>query len=275
MKEVEYASTASVVTWTPTPTNYEQVRSLLEQHGFRHCVPNPRTDVSALEGGLKGALKGRDRMVKARRKPQLNGVELVQVDRGVVNTYQRVAGARVVEDEVYLDGEHLPDSDLTKAFLASKAKLTSNAVSKALVGVIRSLYGYPLRDGGAVYIVPAEGSETLTAIGDGLAAIDPGNQIVVGRLVMDARTVSQAKERLEKEIIGKAAALIEEIGKGTLHQDGIERRSHEATELLASVDIYEQVLNESLEGLKNAAKLAKQAAVAASYQRMGSLSVVG
>ena len=72
--------------------------------GYADCVPNPRTDQSALENSIKAVYGTKNKAVVSRKQPKRNGVELVNIERSTVrNGYVTNFGAKVVGGRVKAD----------------------------------------------------------------------------------------------------------------------------------------------------------------------------
>jgi hypothetical protein len=59
---------------------------------------------------------------------------------------------------------------------------------------------------------------------------------------------------------------LDDVSKGTLNDTQLQLRASQAQELVDRVNLYSNILNEGLEGLKNVAQLANGAAAAAVMQ---------
>jgi hypothetical protein len=81
MIEREYDISGAIVFWSLQPTPYNAVREVFEAMGYADCVPNPRTDQSALENSIKAVYGMRNKTIVSRKQPRKNGVELVNIER--------------------------------------------------------------------------------------------------------------------------------------------------------------------------------------------------
>ena len=77
--------------------------------GYADCVPNPRTDQSALENSIRAVYGTRNKTIVSRKQPKRNGVELVNIERStqrngyVTNFGAKVLGSRVKADYGFAD----------------------------------------------------------------------------------------------------------------------------------------------------------------------------
>ena len=55
MIEREYDIGGALTFWALVPTPYQAFKDVLESRGYGKCVPNPRTDQSALQGAIKSS----------------------------------------------------------------------------------------------------------------------------------------------------------------------------------------------------------------------------
>ena len=104
MIESQYDISGAITFWSLKPTSYQAVREVFGNLGYGGCVPNPRTDQSALENSIKTVCGTKNKTIQSRKKPRTNGVELVEIDRDTVrNSYITSFGAKVVEGRVKAD----------------------------------------------------------------------------------------------------------------------------------------------------------------------------
>ncbi len=142
MIEQEYDINGAIVFWSLQPTPYQAVREVFEAMGYANCVPNPRTDQSALENSIRAVYGTKNKAVVSRKQPKRNGVELVNIERSTQrNGYVTNFGARVVNGQVKADYGFANEYALTEEFLKLKAKLTTTAVGQALVSVLEQMDG--------------------------------------------------------------------------------------------------------------------------------------
>ena len=109
MIEREYDISGAIVFWSLQPTPFQAVREVFGRMGFADCVPNPRTDHSALENSIKAVYGTKNKTVVSRKQPKRNGVELVNIERNtqrngyVTNFGAKVVGSRVKADYGFAD----------------------------------------------------------------------------------------------------------------------------------------------------------------------------
>ena len=72
--------------------------------GYADCVPNPRTDQSALENSIRAVYGTKNKTIVSRKQPKRNGVELVNIERSTQrNGYVTNFGAKVLGSRVKAD----------------------------------------------------------------------------------------------------------------------------------------------------------------------------
>ena len=151
----EFPVSGGKVGFRVDPTPYDAFKTALEDEGFaKHC-PNPRTDHSALVA-VTGKAAGKDCKVVPRKKPKVNGVEVVRVDKHEhsANDYSTEMHTKVVGKAVYTD--YGRDYTLTEEFLKTKAVLTAGAITKALKSILcDELHGLPDFDSRRIYVPEA------------------------------------------------------------------------------------------------------------------------
>ena len=264
----------AMVFWTLQPTPLQAIKEVLEYAGFGGCVPNPRTDQSALHNSIKDVYGTKDKVIVSHKKPKRNGVELVDIQRDVaVNSYVTNFCAKVVDDVVKTEYGYADDYKLTEEFLKHKAVLTSGAVGQALAAVIAKMDGMKGFDRSGVYYVPEHWLARWKEIATAVEGCREGNRITTVRTVMDADAARAIRDVLTKEVQEQASQLLDDVSKGTLNENRLNVRAQQAQELVCRIDLYSNILGEGLEGLKNVAMLAKSAAAAAVMQDFASAGV--
>jgi hypothetical protein len=104
MIEREYDISGAIGFWSLQPTPYQALLEALEAKGYGQCMPNVRTDQSALENAIKTNYGTKNKAVVSRKKPKQNGVELVEIERGREQNYYTTSfGAKVVGGAVKAD----------------------------------------------------------------------------------------------------------------------------------------------------------------------------
>ena len=272
--EHEYDVSGAITFYKCQPTPYEVFRQAMDVVGYGHCVPNPRTDQSALTNAVKEVHGGRNKKIIGRKQPKKNGVELVDIERDTVhNGYTTSFGAKVVQGRVVTDYGYADQYRLTEEFLKSKAVLTSGAVGATLAAILDKMDCVHGFDDPRVRYVPEHWLGAWRQIGDVLTECSPGSRITIVRAAMDAHACAMIRDILTKEVKEQAAKLLDDVSKGTLSDDQLHSRAERAQELVDRVNLYSTILDEGLEGLKNVAKLACGAAAAAAMQDFAGMGV--
>ena len=266
MIEKEYDISGAIVFWSLQPTPYQAIREVFERMGYADCVPNPRTDQSALENSIRAVYGTRNKTIVSRKQPKRNGVELVNIERSTQrNGYVTNFGARVLGSRVKADYGFADESALTEEFLKLKARLTTTAVGQALVAVLEKMDGMTgLKPG--VYYIPEHHLKRWKELAERVEGCQEGNKITTARVAMDEGTARTIRDTLTQEVQEKAAKLLDDVSKGTLNDAQLQSRAKEAQALVDRVTLYSSILNEGLEGLKSVAQLANGAAAAAVMQ---------
>jgi hypothetical protein len=273
MIECQYDISGAIVFWSLQPTPYQAVREVFEAMGHADCVPNPRTDQSALENSIKAVYGMKNKAVVSRKQPKRNGVELVNIERSTHrNGYVTNFGARVVNGHVKADYGFANEHALTDEFLKLKAKLTTTAAGQALVAALEKMDGMTgLKPG--VYYIPEHHLKRWQELAERVEGCQDGNKITTARVAMDAGTARTIRDTLTREVHEKASKLLDDVSKGTLNDTQLQVRAKQAQELVDRVNLYSSILNEGLEGLKSVAQLANGAAVAAVMQDLAASGV--
>jgi hypothetical protein len=266
MIEKEYDITGAIVFWSLQPTPYQAIREVFEGMGYPDCVPNPRTDISALENSIKAVYGMKNKTIVSRKQPKRNGVELVNIERSTQrNGYVTNFGAKVLGSRGKADYGFADECALTEEFLKLKARLTTTAVGQALVAVLEQMDGMTgLKPG--VYYIPEHHLKRWKELAERVEGCQEGNKITTARVAMDEGTARTIRDTLTHEVQEKAAKLLDDVSKGTLNDAQLQSRAKEAQALVDRVTLYSSILNEGLEGLKSVAQLANGAAAAAVMQ---------
>jgi len=266
MIEKEYDISGAIVFWSLQPTPYQAIREVFERMDYANCVPNPRTDQSALENSIRAVYGTRNKTIVSRKQPKRNGVELVNIERSTQrNGYVTNFGARVLGSRVKTDYGFADECALTEEFLKLKARLTTTAVGQALVAVLEKMDGMTgLKPG--VYYIPEHHLKRWKELAEMVEGCQEGNKITTARVAMDEGTARTIRDTLTQEVQEKAAKLLDDVSKGTLSDTQLQSRAKEAQALVDRVTLYSSILNEGLEGLKSVAQLANGAAAAAVMQ---------
>ena len=266
MIERQYDISGAIVFWSLQPTPYQAVREVFEAMGYANCVPNPRTDQSALENSIKAVYGMKNKAVVSRKQPRRNGVELVNIERSTErNGYVTNFGAKVVNGQIKADYGFANEFALTEEFLKLKARLTTTAVGQALVAVLAKMDGMTgLKPG--VFYIPEHHLPKWKELAERVEGCHEGNKITTVRAAMDEGTARAIRDALTKEVQEQAAKLLDDVSKGTLNDVQLQSRAKQAQELVDRVTLYSSILNEGLEGLKSVAQLANGAAAAAVMQ---------
>ena len=266
MIEREYDISGAIVFWSLQPTPYQAIREVFQAMGYADSVPNPRTDISALENSIKAVYGMKNKAVVSRKQPKRNGVELVNIERDAVrNGYVTNFGAKVVNGQVKADYGFANEFALTEEFLKFKARPTTTAVGQALVAVLEKMDGMTgLKPG--VYYIPEHHLKRWKELAERVEGCQEGNKITTAQVAMDEGTARTIRDTLTHEVQEKAAKLLDDVSKGTLNDTQLQSRAKEAQALVDRVILYSSILNEGLEGLKSVAQLANGAAAAAVMQ---------
>jgi hypothetical protein len=276
MIEREYDISGAIVFWSLRPTPYQALLEVLEAKGYAACMPNVRTDQSALENAIKTSYGTKNKAIVSRKRPKVNGVELVQIERDTIrNGYVTSFGAKVVSGRVKTDYGHADEYKLTEEFLKCKAVLTTSAVSQALTEVLQRMDGMRGFDKPGIYYIPEHWLKEWEELANLVEGCQEGNKITRVRCAMDAGTARAIRDALTKEVQEQAAKLLDDVSKGTLNDAQLQSRVEQSQALVDRVNLYSSILNEGLEGLKNVARLANGAAAAAAMQDFAAAGLAG
>jgi hypothetical protein len=273
MNEQTGKISGAITYWVLEPTPYDAARAVFEDMGYGKCMPNPRTDHSALTNSIKEVYGTKNRVIVSRKKSKQNGVELVDIGRETDhNSYQTHFGAKVVggyngtPGQVRTDYGYANDDLLTEQFLKSKAMLTASALSNALAAVLAIMDQAKGVGKAGIFYVPEDSLDAWKALAKRIEGCSSGNRITTWRAVMDEEAVDTINAALTKEVLAKSNQLLEDIHRGTLKDEQLESRREQAEALMSKVDRYADILGLSQAGLKEVVGLVQSAAAAAIMQ---------
>ena len=275
MLEQQYDISGAIVFWSLQPTPYQKVKGIFDLLGLSGCVPNPRTDQSALEHSIKAVCGTKNKAVMSRKRPKRNGVELVEIQRNELrNDYITSFGAKVVEGRVKTDYGYADEYRLTEEYLRSKALLTCTAVGQAMAAAVAKYDGMKGFAKPGVFYIPEYHLQDWQHLCSLIEAAQEGNETTAIRAAMDEGTARAIRDNLSKEVQEQAAKLLDDVSKGTLNAAQLRVREDQAVALVERVDLYANILGEALEGLRNVAAVAKNAAFSAELQASASCGPV-
>jgi len=169
------------------------------------------------------------------------------------------SGALTIE----LSPEADPDTSnqIRAAYAAECQGLPVASVAVWLCTILSKLHAVSLRDAGGVYWLPPDAEERWTQVVAGVEAAPTrglGSRIYLLRTTLTASAVVAVHDALAREITTEAKRIQADIAGGRLKQRALEHRREQSAALVEKARHYEQILGQSLEGLR---KLAETAAV--------------
>jgi hypothetical protein len=268
------AAQGAVTFWISQPSPYATFRRVVTDLGNGACVPNPRTDKSALECAVRETYGSKNKIVQSRKKPGKHGIELVDVERNEDrNYYTTNFGAKVANGQVVTDYGYANRDVLQEKFDEEKATLTSAAVSKTLTAILEKLQGSrSLKPTGGVYFLPPDSIRDWRRIAEAIEDLG-GTKVITVEVEMDPSLSSVVMATLREEVMVEALQMLDDLGRNTLSDAQVASRQTRAEALLEKVGVYESALERDLTDLRNAATLAKEAAMTAAIRQMPAVTV--
>jgi hypothetical protein len=272
-----------------SPTPLAAFKAVLDDLGYSKYVPNPRTDSSALVATVKAKEGGKNRLIAGKGKPQKGkpaGVEVVDVERHLdtFNAYDprnrfKVTGAN---GSTKVQRDDWDDEELTDAFLAEKAVLTTSAVNGAINAIMQQeLAGIPSLTG---TYVPEANVPAWKALAERLFGRwdSDGNQVAEGvcaglyepaSVQLDEDTIRSIRERLRAEVTEESTNIALEVAGGTLNSTQIQTRCDRAQRLLEKIAVYDREFGAAQEDLRKVAEDANKMACYALLTELGGVGV--
>jgi hypothetical protein len=287
-----------LVWWEPKAANAAKLREALEAIGLDSFAPNAETMEAALKhalgeyGDMLAKLNGvgsqttnvngdkekRKYEVKARLSAADDGFELVEVTRRkagngyrcevAVKVDKKSGGLSVIDG--WLQGWSV--WDLQERFDEYRSQATGANVGRSLVELTKHLHGTCVRlGGGGNYYLP---EDVATRWADVIDAYESCSKTRVQRMrvVMDDLAARAIRDGITAELLKEGAEVADELAKGELKEDVIERRKQRSQELRTKCRQYESILNDTLVSVHAVLDMADQcAAVAIGVQESGTV----
>lgn len=270
----------AMVKWQPKVAVAAKLRAALEQIGLGDYAPNPETPEAALQHAMRdwGAQLKKVRVatddakhqftVMPRRDKRDDGFELVDVARKQgPNGYQCECACKIEKtsdgkEKVKLVQGYMNLIKAQEAYDIYRSQASGTQVGRSLRALVHHLHGTcTCVDEGGIYYLP---DDVVPLWDDVRAAFESTGMTRVHRwrIVLDDDAKRDIYEGIEQELTKAAAAILDELAKGTLREDTVERRKQECLELRAKAYEYDGILNKTLTRVHIVLDSVEQAAAA-------------
>lgn len=270
MQETKFAVGGVATFWSVGEwTSLAILKDKLEAAGLGKFTPQPRTPAACLRDALEEMFKA-DRSILVRPLTTKDGFAVVDETRGdEVNSYSHICSARISPDTMQITLKpysHQRAAELAEGFNKYLGLLRCSQVSLALVTILDSLGGIRLRPTGALYSIPAQHipqwQEACAAV-EASGANGKPNCVYLLRYPMDADAMRAVKDAVTEQVSDAATKLQAEVVSGELGERALHAREKLAVELRDKIALYEGILGETLESLRESLDVAEQATAAA------------
>jgi hypothetical protein len=273
MNAIEVSAGGAVVFWSAGPTQRELLDSRLDQIGLAKFLPLPRTDAACLKDSLKDYCRGpglaygaSDKEVQAHVNPELNGFEVVNVQRGNdKNHYTTDFSAKLEQGEVTVTQGLADLAAIQQSFGIHSGLITGQSVGAAMVQILAHLKGVSLRPRGSVYWLPGSSLDVWRQVAVAVEECCMGGstKAYVMTTVMDSGSMRAVKDAVCREVTDASEVLRKEIIAGDLGERALEKRVERAQCLHSRIEEYQELLGDMNELLHAAVRVPEMAAAAA------------
>lgn len=249
------------LTWfEPKPADAERLREALDALGKGDFAPKAETPEAALQHALQdygtslsklrsaGSDAKHQFKVVSRLNRKQDGFELVDMElQKQANSYTCECACKVDEHgQIEVLSGYFPVMELQEAFDRYRATATGASVGRSLVELTRQLHGTCVRlGGGGVYYLPEDAVSEWHDVIDAFESCS-GTRVNRMRVVMDDMAARAIKDGIVQELIKEAAEIAEELARGDLSEEAVERRKARSQELRAKAREYESILQDTL-----------------------------
>lgn len=252
----------AVVFWRTGPSRRDDLKAL-DRLGLGRYVPEVRTPKAILHDALRSIYADAKTLVRPLAKRA--AFTVVSEKRGKdENDYTTKLGVEITDDGLVLT----PPDDVEEGRIAEQYALragyvSGQAVTQALVGIMQSLSGIPLRPSGGVYWIPSASLDRwaeICGIFEGAAVAAGDTKVYVMRTAKDADAMRAIRDGVIGDLESQAARIAEEISGGQLGERALKSRIEEGQQLLDLLATYEEILDDGLEEVKTKIATVQQAA---------------
>lgn len=261
-----FDSTGSMVYWNLDLTSHEKLTLVLDRHGFGGYLPAKRTQYEALKAAVS-EYKGRKQIMQSLANKELNGVELVDVDKGdEANEYKQFASIRVNEfGTLFIRNGNADLAALQALYDTHAGLITAGDVGQCLIGIVMGpLQGTSMRTSGGLYWLPPESVSRWEALACDVegCVVGDNHEVASIRTVMNSRTSGHIIKSLTQQILCEANDIINAV-RNSKDSEKIQARVDRCSQLQAMVSSYSETLGHSMENLQAVLTLANRMATTA------------
>jgi len=274
--------TGAVTLWSLSAyTAYGPIAQAWSDLGLERLVPRRSTLTDAVSWALRSSFSEQRFLVRA--LPGGWSVQEEQVIDGGLE-YREVCRVKLdarttVETDYFTLGSGADESTIERVVktvtLATRAlgSVPRKHVTAALVSLVRSCGGIPLRDRGGVYYMPEWGMEKWEKAAAAVekAAMTGSNSIYLLRVKKDADGARAIIAALTSEVYSEISTMRQEIEAKGLSGSALTRRQSKARRVLSKVENYEELLGSEMDLLRAACAEVEPDAAAEALTELGSL----
>lgn len=265
MVEKQINAQGGVVYWSAGPTQRDTLEAGLEAIGLRHYMPRPRTRLSGLINAAKHYAKesadlcrndGLDYIVQNHKRPKLNGIEICNVDRKMVNNiYDSMYNLNVDADGKVSckESQHVED-EIQVSYDNFMHLLTGEGVGAMLVKLLGHCQGVRLRESGGIYWIPNQTLPVWKKVTEAVEQAGHTNTCYLLRTVLDGNCIRAVMDAIASEVADAVNRMMVELESHSLQEKALENRLERCKALDSRISFYGAVLGKGLDELKDQVK---------------------
>lgn len=264
----------AVVFWNLSECWRSSLLDAWDTIGYKGLVPEPRTPQAVLRSALSTIYRGGHSVEPLAKKNGFAVAKVYHEDDEV--RYEHLLSIRIVtRDDGTVSLETVPYSH-SVAFAVSKEYnrecdvITPNALSKALVEVIKNVNGITLRPGGGCYWIPDQALEVWEKLGKLTSRCGVGlaPQVYTIRHHFDRESVVAVLAAVVQELKNATETIRGEVTSGELGKRALQSRQESVEALWDLAEFYERHLGVALTESKAAISELSQMTSAAALLEM-------
>lgn len=277
MEERTISADGAVVYWQLQDTSRDALVDGLKAIDLAEYAPNEKTDVASLKASITQYLadhkpsEGHVKQVvpKAKAEDGFEVWDFEQAETGQRNQPVLDFTAHLVPNDpdgnemrVEITDGYADQWTLQRGYERAKRTLNGAAVGNSMVRILKHLGGTALRQSGAVYWIPSTSLPKWESVAQAVegSCISKVRKSIVFKLTtrMDEGTLRAVKHAIVEEIASEVADINQRVFSGELGEKAMETQKTRAEGLYERIKLYEGIIGEALDGLREGVKVAEK-----------------
>jgi hypothetical protein len=274
MRESTASAAGGFIWWSCASwSSHDSLVDAFKAHHLEKFCPRPPSPAQALLEGMTEVCRQKDRIIRPLADEA--GFCVVKEKRGTnANAYEQERTARLaphVEGQkptIFFNPLDEKAQAIVKAFNGYRTMVSATALGGALVNVAKHFSGTSMRKSGGIYWLPRLDKWRSFATAVEACAIHGASCLYLSTLHVDADSVRAVRDALASEIGAESERIMEEIKSHSLSDKALANRCEYLNVLQTKIAEYEEVLGESLTGLKDSLDRVQVALGVGSYLQL-------